>query len=310
MIIISLGGNAIIRRGEQGTVSEQFRNAALAMGYVAALVKSGVPVIITHGNGPVVGNLVIQNEAAKDIVPPMPLYISDADSEGGLGFMIQQTLYNELRRIGSDVEVATIVTQVVVDPGDPAFRDSTKPIGPFYNKDEAREISASTDWIIKEVASGDFRRVVASPRPKKIIEAGIIKKLAESGTVVIAAGGGGVPVTEASDGTLSGIDCVIDKDYATGALALTVSAEVFINLTSVDMVYTDFGKPTEEGIRELTVSEARSLFAKGHFPPGSMGPKIEAAIEFLEKGGKRVIITSPEFIEEAFSGKAGTVITP
>lgn len=308
--IISLGGNALIRRGDGGTIEEQFENARLACQGIALLAGRGERVVITHGNGPVVGNIVIRNEAAKDIIPPMPLFIADADSEGGIGFMIQQTLYNQLRRDHNIKEVAAIVTQTVVDPSDPAFSDPSKPVGPFYSKEEAAKLSAARGWVMKEDSSGGYRRVVPSPRPKKIIESNIVRKMLDAGIIVIAAGGGGVPVAEDGEGMLRGIDAVVDKDLATALLAKEIGAERFIDLTGVDMVYLDFGKPGQKGLPSLTAKEARRYLEAGEFAPGSMGPKMEAAVEFLEGGGAEVIITAPELVLEALEGRRGTRIIP
>ncbi len=307
--IVSIGGNALIRRGEAGTVEEQFDNARMACEYIARLSAAGNHIIITHGNGPVVGNIVIRNEAAKNSIPPMPLYICDADSEGGIGFMIQQTLYNWLHKIHQTKDVVTVVTQVVVDPLDPAFKNPSKPIGPFYTLDEARSLQGR-GWAMMEDSHRGYRRVVPSPMPKRIIEAAVIKRLAESGVIVIAAGGGGVPVFESEDGTLKGVEAVIDKDLATSLLARATTADRFINLTQIDMVYLGFGKPGQKGIREMRAVDARRYLDAGEFAPGSMGPKIRAAIEFLENGGKEIIITSPEMIESAINGEAGTRIYP
>ena len=309
-VVVSLGGNAIVRRGEAGTIEEQFVNAASASAYVAELVGNGASVVITHGNGPIVGNLVIQNESAQNAVPPMPLYICDADSVGAIGFVIQQTLYNRLHRIHKIKEVATVVTQVVVDPADPAFLDPSKPVGPFYTASEAAELAGSRGWIMKEDSLRGLRRVVPSPRPRRIVEAGVISKLAASGVVVIAAGGGGVPVVEDEEGMLRGIDAVVDKDLSTALLAVEIGARRIINLTQIDKVYLDYGKPGEKGLPEMSLEEARRYLAEGHFAPGSMGPKIEGAIEFLEGGGEEVIITTPELIKDALDGKAGTKVIP
>jgi carbamate kinase len=306
--IITLGGNAIIRRGEKGTVEEQFAHADACMAEVAKMLAAGRKVIITHGNGPIVGNIVIRNECAKNTVAPMPLFMSDADSEGGVGFMIQQTLYNSLRRIGEKREVATIITQVVVDPNDPAFLKPTKPIGPYYREEEAETLRREKAWELSREPGG-YRRVVPSPRPQRIIETEVIKRLALEGVVVIAAGGGGVPVVEAADGTLQGIDAVIDKDLSTSALAKAAGAESIIILTEVDRVYLDFGKKEQKGLRNATLAEMKRYLQEGHFPPGSMGPKIEATIDFLEAGGKDVVITRPELLKEALAGSAGTRIT-
>jgi carbamate kinase len=308
-VIISIGGNAIIRRGGTGAIEEQFANTESACRAIAGIAASGASIIITHGNGPIVGNIIIRNEAARDTLPPMPLYICDADSEGGIGFMIQQSLYNQFIKAGVTREVVAVVTQVVVDPADAAFSRPTKPIGPYYTVEEAKELVASNGWIMAEEAGGEgFRRVVPSPKPARVVESGVIAGLSERGVVVIAAGGGGVPVFEAPDGTLKGVDAVVDKDSTTALLAGDVGAELFINLTEVDMVYERFGTPEARPLKELGVEEAGKLLASGEFPPGSMGPKIEAAIAFIEGGGTEVIITSPGNLEAALAGDAGTRI--
>lgn len=308
--VISLGGNAILRRGERGTIEEQFSHATACMRQVSRMLKEGHKVIITHGNGPIVGNIVIRNEAAKNTIPPMPLYICDADSEGGIGFMIQQTLYNQLKLIHHVRDVVTIITQVVVDENDPAFKTLTKPIGPYYTDKEADLLERTKGWRLIEDSGRGFRRVVPSPKPLRIVEKDVIKRLALEGIIVIAVGGGGVPVIELPDGNLKGIDAVIDKDLATSVLAREVTAGRFINLTQVDMVYLNYGKKGQKGLRDISLGEIKNYYKEGHFPPGSMGPKIEAAIEFLEGGGKEVIITQPELIEYAMDGRAGTRIHP
>ncbi|MFQ5480523.1 MAG: carbamate kinase [Thermodesulfobacteriota bacterium] len=307
-VIISIGGNALIRRGESGTIEEQFHNAEAACGLVAGLLEEGRGVIITHGNGPVVGNIVIRNEAAKGFVPPMPLYISDADSEGGLGFMIQQTIYNEFQRAGLAAEVVTIVTQVVVDPSDAAFRSPDKPVGPYYTEQEAESIGRERGWTMREDSGRGMRRVVPSPAPRRIIEAPVINKLCGEGLVVIAAGGGGVPVIENTDHTLSGIDAVVDKDRTTTLLAELTGVESILNLTSIENLYLGFGGPSQRALRELRVEEAKKYLEEGEFAPGSMGPKVVAAIEFIEAGGAEVIITTPALMQEAMKGRAGTRI--
>lgn len=306
--IISIGGNALIPKGERGTIDEQFEHTMLAMGKIAKMLEYDSNIVITHGNGPIVGNIVIRNEAAKDIIPAMPLYICDADSEGGIGFMIQQSLYNCFKKSGISREVVTLVTQVVVDKNDPAFLNPTKPIGPFYSKADADLLEKDRGWIMKQDSGRGFRRVVQSPKPKKVIESHIVKKLANDGVIVIAAGGGGVPVIEESDGRLKGIDAVIDKDLATAALAKEIGAERIINLTSIDKVYINFGKPNQKGLDCISLDEAVRYFNAGEFAPGSMGPKIESAIEFLKTGGKEVIITSAELLEHAMQGRGGTRI--
>jgi carbamate kinase len=308
LAVVSIGGNVIIKRDERGAIEEQFENTIASVRHLAVLLERGYSVIITHGNGPIVGNIVLRNEVTRDTIPPMPIYMCDADSEGGIGFMIQQSLYNELHRVERKEDVIAVVTQVVVDENDPAFSNPTKPIGPFYTKEEAESLAKERGWTVMEDSQRGYRRVVPSPRPIRIVEAGVVKRLAEMGIVVIAVGGGGVPVLELPDGSLKGVDAVIDKDLATSTLAGEIGVELFINLTQVEMVYLDFGKTDQRGIKEMDVEDARRYMEEGHFAPGSMGPKIEAAIDFIEGGGKDVIITSPELIEEAMEGKAGTRI--
>lgn len=308
LAIISIGGNTLIRRGDSGAIQEQFEHTRAATEHISKLIKMGYKIVLTHGNGPIVGNIFIRNEAAKNIIPPMPLYICDADSEGGIGFMIQQTLYNQFKKIDKVRDVATIVTQVVVDRNDPAFLNPTKPIGPYYARDEAEILKREKGWTIIEDSRRGHRRVVPSPKPLRIIEGRVIKMLAESGVIVIAAGGGGVPVLELQNGDLAGVDAVIDKDLATSLLAIEAGAELFINLTQIDRVYVSFGKADQKGLERLNIAEARRYLNEGEFAPGSMGPKIEAAIEFLEAGGREVLITSPELLGKAMDGKAGTRI--
>lgn len=308
--IISIGGNALIPKGEKGTIDEQFDHTMLAMGKIAKMLEHDSNIVITHGNGPIVGNIVIRNEAAKDIIPAMPLYICDADSEGGIGFMLQQSLYNCFKKNGISREVVALVTQVVVDKNDPAFLNPTKPIGPFYSKDDSDLLAKSRGWVLREDSGRGFRRVVPSPKPKRIVESQVIKKFADDGVIVIAAGGGGVPVIEESESRLKGIDAVIDKDLATAVLAKEIGADRFINLTSIDKVYINFGKPNQKGLDKINLEDAIKYLNTGEFAPGSMGPKIESAIEFLNTGGKEVIITNAESLESAMQGRGGTRIAP
>jgi carbamate kinase len=310
LCVVSLGGNALVRRGDRGTIEEQFDHARACTAQISRLLELGRRVIVTHGNGPIVGNIVLRNEAARNTVPPMPLYICDADSEGGIGFVIQQTLYNHLRGLHRVRDVVTVITQVVVDPNDPAFRHPTKPIGPFYTAEEADALSAARGWPMVEDAGRGWRRVVASPRPLRVVEASVIRRLALEGVVVIAAGGGGVPVAEGPEGELRGVEAVVDKDLTTAVLAREVEAEAIFCLTDVDRVYLDFGTPAARGLDDVTAADLRRYRAQGHFPPGSMGPKVDAALDFLEAGGREFVITSPELALEAAEGRAGTRIRP
>jgi carbamate kinase len=308
LCVISLGGNALIRRGEEGTIEEQFEHVRSCTARMSRMIAEGWRIVITHGNGPIVGNIVIRNEAAKNTVPPMPLYICDADSEGGIGFMIQQTLCNALRSIHEVKDVVTVITQVIVDGTDPAFENPSKPIGPFYTREEAASLGKTRGWTLKEDSGRGYRRVVPSPRPLWIVETDVVRQLAALGVVVIAAGGGGVPVIELPSGDLRGVDAVVDKDLATSLLARELGAECFINLTQIDRVYLDYGKEGQRGLGEVKLEEVVEYQRQGHFPAGSMGPKIQAAIEFLQSGGKEVVITSPELIDDAMEGRAGTRI--
>jgi carbamate kinase len=306
LCVFSLGGNALILRGEKGTIEEQFAHTRSCTSQISRMVKEDYRIVITHGNGPIVGNIVIRNEAARNTVPPMPLYICDADSEGGIGYMIQQTLYNSLKGIQDVRGVVTIITQVLVEGNDPAFKDPSKPIGPFYTEEDAVKLETTRGWTLREDSGRGYRRVVPSPRPKRIIETGVIRQLCEFGVITIAAGGGGVPVIELPDGNLRGVDAVVDKDLATSLLARELGAECFINLTQVDSVYLNYGRHGQRALRDVGLEEISAYYEQGHFPPGSMGPKIEAAIEFLRAGGREVIITTPELIGEAMEGRAGT----
>ncbi|MFZ3072754.1 MAG: carbamate kinase [Thermodesulfobacteriota bacterium] len=308
-IILSIGGNVIIRQNERGTIEEQFKNIRASFECIVRLIEDSRSLVITHGNGPIVGNILIRNELAKNTIPPMPLYVCDADSEGGIGFMLQQTLYNEFKKLKKPVKAVTVVTQTVVSKLDPAFKNPSKPVGPYYAKDEAKRIAKAKGFVMAEDSGRGWRRLVPSPKPIKIIESGIIKELASNGVVVIAVGGGGIPVVENPDKTITGIDAVVDKDLATALLAKDLGTEIFINLTQIDRAYLNFGKPWQKGIDKMTVKEAKKYLKAGEFLSGSMGPKIEAAIEFLDSGGEEVIITSPESLKDALEGKAGTRIT-
>lgn len=304
---IALGGNAIIPTNGSGTIEEQREVTSTSMRQVADLIVSGRKVILTHGNGPIVGNIVERNEAVKYRIPPMPLDVCGADSQGGIGYMIQQSLKNELSALGMHRDVVSIVSQVVVSEHDEAFEHPTKPIGLFYEKSEAEAIEREKGYRMIMDANRGYRRVVPSPRPLEIIEADVISKLLKLGTIVIAVGGGGIPVVRNGD-QLIGIEAVIDKDRAAAVLGRMVGAERLIILTSVPEVYVNFGKPNQKAVRKMKLSAIRKLNDAGEFPAGSMGPKIEAAIDFLESGGKRVIISDARMLLEASKGKAGTHI--
>jgi carbamate kinase len=309
MIVITLGGNAILPGHGKGTIQEQFAVATEAMAGVAEVIASGQPVVLSHGNGPIVGNIAIRNEAAKDRVPPMPLDVCGADSQGGIGYMLQQVLDNELGKRGIRRTVVSLVTQCVVHEDDPAFDNPTKSIGPFYTEEESVYLARTKSWRLVEDSGRGYRRVVPSPIPREIVEWEAIRALVDAGIVVIAAGGGGIPVVR-RDGRLSGVEAVIDKDRASAVLASQLSAERLVVLTAVARVAVDFGRPTQRDLDRIEVAEARRLQREGQFPPWSMGPKIEACADFVEAGGREAIITSPENLMSALAHESGTRVVP
>jgi len=308
-VLVALGGNAIKRAEELGTYEEQLRNIYKTCIELAKIIEMGYDIVITHGNGPQIGNLLIQQEAAAKEVPPQPLDVLGAMTQGHIGYLIQRTLKNIFKKRGIKREVATIITQVEVDKNDPAFKNPTKPIGPFYNEKEAEE-KIRMGMIMRKVKVGEgktYRRVVPSPEPIRILEGKVIKKLVDEGVIVIASGGGGIPVTLEND-EYTGVEAVIDKDLASEKLAEIINADILLILTDVEKVKLNFGKPDEVDIDEMTIEEAKRYYEDGHFPPGSMGPKIQACIRFIEWGGELAIITSLEKAAEALEGKTGTRI--
>jgi carbamate kinase len=308
-IVVALGGNALIEEGTDGTIEQQFENTRKSMAAIVGLVEEGHRVVLTHGNGPQAGVHLIRNEAASARVPPSPLNVIVADTQGSIGYMVQQSLYNALIDAGIKKDVVTVITQVVVDADDPAMKNPSKYVGPFF-KETDLSACETRGWIMKADPGRGFRRVVASPLPVDIVEKGIIRELLDDGKVVIAVGGGGVPVKRSPDGHLDGVDAVIDKDRASALLAGLISADQLLILTGVDRVAVNFKKPDMRILDELSVADAERYLAEGQFPKGSMGPKIEAAIDFIKRGGKTVIITSLGKAQEAVDGTAGTRVVP
>jgi carbamate kinase len=308
--VLALGGNAIIKAGQKGTISEQFANTRDSLGGIVELISRGYQLSITHGNGPQVGNLLRQQEAGeKEGLAALPLGVLNAATEGTMGYMIEQSLQNKLRRHGIDKQVITIVSQVVVDKNDPSMKNPTKYVGStYYSQAQAEELKASLGWTLKEDSGKGYRRVVPSPMPIEIIPAQTINELVHQGEIVIAAGGGGIPVYREDNGDLEGIDAVIDKDFASALLALNIKADLFVILTGVDKVSINFGKENQQDLDQMTVAEAQKHYDDKQFPAGSMGPKILAAIDFLKRGGTEVLITSIDRIVDAFEGKTGTRI--
>ncbi len=309
LAVVAIGGNSLIK-GDRRTVPDQFAATRETAVHIASMIKAGWDVVITHGNGPQVGFILLRSELASHVLHTVPLDSCGADTQGALGYMIQQCLYNEFLRQKIDRRAATVVTQVVVDAHDPAFTNPTKPIGPFFDEEKARRYASERGWVVREDAGRGWRRVVPSPRPLEIVERDAILHLAQSGYAVIAVGGGGIPVVREADGQLRGVEAVIDKDYASALLATTLRADLFLISTSVDRVAINYRQPGEQFLARLTVGEAARHLADGQFPAGSMGPKIEACLQFLQQGGRRAIITSPERLAAALRGRAGTHIVP
>ena len=307
-LVIALGGNSITRPGEPGTIPQQFEHTAETLNHLAPLFHSDARIAITHGNGPQIGNILIRVEEGERRVPRLPLDTCVSDSQGGMGYMIQRVACELFRRENLRRTAATIITRVLVNEGDPEMVDPSKPIGRFYGADEIVGIRAERPhWEMRELEPGRWRRVVASPRPLRIIESDAIACLLDAGIVVIAAGGGGIPV--AWDGArLLGVEGVIDKDLVSSLLARDLHAQKLIIVTSVDRVAVRYGRSDQRWLDTVSVEQAREYLAAGEFPAGSMGPKIEAAIEFVSQGGEECIITSTERVAEAVKGPAGTHI--
>jgi len=307
-VLIALGGNAILRHGEKGTAEEQMANVRITAKHLVKLLEEGDRIAITHGNGPQVGDILLKNELAKATLPPMPLDVCGAESQGMIGYMLQQGLQDELDAAGLKLPVVTIVTRVLVDPRDPAFEKPTKPVGPFYTSTEASGLEEERGWRMVDDSGRGYRRVVPSPSPVQIMESKTIAELFGSGTIVIAAGGGGIPVIRDKGGMISGVEAVLDKDRTAALLGRILLVETLLILTDVAEVYIDYNKPGQRAVGRMTVQECRGFLEQGQFAAGSMGPKIESAVRFLESGGARVIITSLEMVEDALAGKAGTTI--
>ena len=308
--VVALGGNAITRKDVPDTIANQFRHTRESLAAIMPLITRGYRLAITHGNGPQVGNAILRIELSRGKTPELPLGVCVADTEGGMGYMIEQSLQNRLHRERIDRRVLTIVTQVIVDRNDPSVKNPTKFIGQFYSKEDALRFTDERGWEVRQDGDRGWRRVVPSPIPLSIVEGDAIKALVDHGYIVIAAGGGGIPVCVEDDGTFEGIDAVIDKDRASAVLARDIGASFLIILTSVDQVAVNYGKPDQKLYDRMSVSQARRFLDRGHFPPGSMGPKIEAALNFLEWGGREVLICSVERAQEAIAGRTGTRIVP
>jgi carbamate kinase len=306
LAVVAIGGNAVNRPGEKPTAENMLSAIEEAMGYLVDMLDE-YDIVITHGNGPQVGNILIQQEMAKEVIPPFPIDVNDAQTQGSLGYMIVQALRNRLAERGLNREVAALITQIVVDKNDEAFKKPSKPVGPFYTEEEARRLMMEKGWIMKEDAGRGWRRVVPSPKPLDIVEKEIIQMLLKNDVIVVAAGGGGIPVVR-ENGKLKGIEAVIDKDRASALLAIEINADELIILTGVEKVALNYGKPNQTFVDTLIVDDAMKYLKEGHFPAGSMGPKIEAAIDFVSATNKTCLITDMRKLKEALSGKTGTRI--
>ncbi len=306
--IVALGGNSLIRTGQKGDIHEQFANTRDVSKSIVKMVQDGWKLVITHGNGPQVGSILLQNNAARDIVPPMPLGICVAESQGFIGYMIQQCLSNALHEAHISKQVTTIITQVLVDEHDPSFEHPTKPIGPYYSEEDAQRLLKDGYKITKQPQG--FRIVVPSPDPKAIIEGALVKKLLEEDVIVIAAGGGGMPVIQKKGWGLDGLEAVVDKDLASERLAEAIHADLLLILTNVEKIFLHFNTEKQQSLDIVTLRDIKKYYQLGHFPPGSMGPKVLSAIRFLESGGKKVIISEIDYGWNAIQGHTGTHIVP
>lgn len=308
-MVIALGGNAILRPGEKGTHIEQLKHIRTISKQLVQLILMGYRLVITHGNGPQVGNLLLQNEKAGCQIPPMPMDVLVAESQGMIGYMIQQTLTSELKQIGKNYPVVSIVTQVLVKRSDPAFFKPTKPVGPFYGEKTAYQLREERGWHVEQDSGRGYRRLVPSPKPVGIVESDAIKKMLDQGLIVIAAGGGGIPVVSESKGELSGVEGVIDKDFAAQCLAAETGTEILVLLTGVDRVAINFGKPGQKFLNHLSYAEGKRLLQEGQFAAGSMGPKMEAALCHVKQGGEMSVIGSLDQACLVAAGSFGTRIT-
>jgi len=310
LAVVAVGGNALIKDKAHQTVQDQYDAAAETMGHIVGMIEMGWDVVVTHGNGPQVGFILRRSELASHELHEVPLDYCGADTQGAIGYMFQQILHNQFLAKSMDKNAVTVVTQTIVDREDPAFKNPTKPIGSFMEEVQAREKMKTEGWTMVEDAGRGWRRVVPSPIPQRIVEADAIQSLIRAGFVVVAVGGGGIPVIETPDGNLVGVEAVIDKDFGSSILASMINADLFLISTAVEKVAINFNKPDQTWLDKLTTSEAKQYIEEGHFAKGSMLPKIQAILKFMELGGRQALITDPEHIMEALQGKTGTWIVP
>ncbi len=310
LAVVAVGGNALIQDKHHQTIPDQYDAAVKTMKHIADMIIDGWDVVVTHGNGPQVGFILRRSELSAGELHEVPLDYCGADTQGSIGYMFQQALYNEFKERGIEKLAATVITQTIVDSNDPAFQNPTKPIGSFMDEELAMEKKAKEGWVVVEDAGRGWRRVVASPIPQKIVEANAIRSLIDNNFVVVAVGGGGIPVMETENGDLTGVEAVIDKDFGSAILASMIDADLFLISTAVEKVALNFNTPEEKWLDQLTVAEAQEYIEAGHFAKGSMLPKIQAILKYMEKGGKKALITNPESISKALAGETGTWILP
>jgi carbamate kinase len=308
LAVVAFGGNALLRAEDRGTQEEQIARAKQAARWLVEIVRLGYKLIVVHGNGPQVGNILIQAEEASTKIPPQTLDLCGAQTQGSIGFLLQQAIRNRMESIGIAGDVATVLTEVEVDANDPAFKRPSKPIGPFVTRYRAEALERDHGWTMKEDSGRGWRHVVPSPRPLRILNLRTIEHMLDTASVVIAAGGGGIPVVKGRDGQWRGIEAVIDKDFASAKLAADLRADLFLILTAVSKIALDFGKPSQRLLSEMTVAEAEKALAEGQFPAGSMGPKVESAIQFVRATGQEVLVTDVNVLREALEGREGTRI--
>jgi carbamate kinase len=310
LVVLAIGGNSLIKDSSHISVKDQYQSVVETSRHLVEMLKMGHHLVITHGNGPQVGFILRRSELSSHELHMVPLDSCGADTQGAIGYNIQMAMNNEMRKAGISNTVATVVTQVLVDKDDPAFTNPSKPIGSFMDKEKAEKHQQENNWSVVEDAGRGYRRVVASPMPKEIIEYDAIKTLVDQNMVVVCVGGGGIPVIRDEGGNLVGAEAVIDKDNASSLLARQLHADLFVISTAVEKVYINFGKPDQKALDKITVAEAKQYIEEGHFAAGSMLPKIKAMIEFIEATGKEGLITDPEHLAEALAGETGTMIVP
>ena len=313
LAVVAIGGNSLIRDKDHQTVEDQYAAVCETAKHIVGMIEHGYEVIITHGNGPQVGFILRRSEIATDVAAMhrVPLVSCGADTQGSIGYQIQQAMDNEFKKRGIKKSAVTIITQVVVSPDDPAFKKPAKPIGSFYTKEQTELIQKTNpSWVMVEDAGRGYRRVVPSPLPQEIVEKDVINNLAREGYCVVSVGGGGIPIMRQEDNTFQGIDAVIDKDFASSLLASDIKADLLVISTGVPTVYLNYGKPDEKALNKVSLAELKQYMSENHFAPGSMLPKVQAVVKFLENGGKEAIITNPESLEDAVAGKTGTHVYP